>query len=438
MNFEMTLPLIWAQDVSTAAWLNEPYMLGISRQFVIWIAWLALGFFGAFPGIVAYMVWAERKVAARFQDRIGPNRVGPLGLLQPIADAIKLITKESIVPKSADQIVHLLAPILILVSAFLTLAVIPFGFGGKEGNRLTGFTPIDLPSGLLYLIAVSSMSSLGIFLAGWSSRNKYSLLGAMRAVAQLVSYEVPQVLATIPIILWTGSLSLVAILNRQVDVDWFIFSPPGFLAFVLLTIANIAEVNRTPFDLPEAESEIIAGYHTEYSGMRFGLFFLAEYLSVFSVSCLGTILFLGGGSLPFVDFPRSLLTDSIPSFIIVNLITTGIFFTKVAMYVFLMFWIRVTLPRLRVDQLMSFAWKTMVPLSILNIVIAAIWQETVFGHNLDYLPSLMDKLKGWAITGPIVVIAVITVLRLNRASSSSATSAPSAMSARRTAAMTSH
>ena len=409
--------------------------LGLSRQMVIWLAWLALGFFGAFPGIVAYMVWAERKVAARFQDRIGPNRVGPLGLLQPIADAIKLITKESIVPLAADKVVHLLAPVLILVSAFLTLAVIPFGFGGKEGNRLTGFTPIDLPSGLLYLIAVSSMSSLGIFLAGWASRNKYSLLGAMRAVAQLVSYEVPQVLATIPIVLWTGSLSLVAILNRQVDVDWFLFSPPGFLAFVLLTIANIAEVNRTPFDLPEAESEIIAGYHTEYSGMRFGLFFLAEYLSVFSVSCLGTILFLGGGSLPFTDFPRSLLTDATLSFVLVNAITVGIFFTKVIGYVFLMFWIRATLPRLRVDQLMAFAWKTMVPLSILNIVIAAIWQEAVFGHNLDYLPTLSDKLLGWAITGPIVFIAVVVVLKISR--QAVVATPPSAISARRAAAMAS-
>ena len=219
--------------------------------------WLLVGFFGIFPGIVAYMVWLERKVAARFQDRIGPNRVGPLGLLQPIADAIKLITKEDIVPRDADRWVHLAAPVLVIVSAFLVLAVIPFA---------VGLAPVDLPSGMVYLIAVSSLSPLGIFLAGWSSRNKYSLLGAMRAVAQLVSYEVPQVLSTIPIVLWAGSLSLVTIFNRQLEFGWFIFSPPGFLAFVILLIASIAEVNRTPFDLPEAESEIIAGYHTEYSG----------------------------------------------------------------------------------------------------------------------------------------------------------------------------
>ncbi|MDB5352425.1 MAG: NADH:ubiquinone oxidoreductase subunit 1 [Planctomycetota bacterium] len=431
LAFSTAWPVLWAQQATQTAWLDEPMLLGISRQWVIWIAWLALGFFGLFPGIVAYMVWAERKVAARFQDRIGPNRVGPLGLLQPIADAIKLITKENIVPGSADKVVHLLAPVLLLVSAFLTLAVIPFGFGGKVGNRLTGLTPIDLPSGLLYLIAVSSMSSLGIFLAGWASRNKYSLLGAMRAVAQLVSYEVPQVLATVPIILWTGSLSLVAILNHQVEFGWFIFSPPGFMAFVLLTIANIAEVNRTPFDLPEAESEIIAGYHTEYSGMRFGLFFLAEYLSVFSVSCLGTILFLGGGSLPLFDL-RDLLSDNTTSFVFVNAITVGVFSVKVILYVFLMFWIRATLPRMRVDQLMAFAWKMMVPLSIINILIAAIWQEVVVGHNLNYIPVFGDTFRGWLVTVPLEIVAVFLVFWIHRVTRED--SAPALASARRPAA----
>ncbi len=184
-----------------------------------WLFWLLVGFFGLLPGIVAYMVWAERKVAARFQDRIGPNRVGPLGLLQPIADAIKLITKENIVPKSADRWVHLLAPVLILVSAFLVLAVIPFGAEAA----------VNLPSGLIYLVAVSSLSPLAIFLAGWSSRNKYSLLGAMRAVAQLVSYEVPQVLATVPVVLWAGSLSLVGDLR-----------PAGRLRLVPVLAAGLA------------------------------------------------------------------------------------------------------------------------------------------------------------------------------------------------------
>ena len=352
--------------------------------------WLLVGFFGIFPGIVAYMVWLERKVAARFQDRIGPNRVGPLGLLQPIADALKLITKEDIVPRGADRWVHLAAPVLVLVSAFLVMAVIPFA---------VGLAPVDLPSGLVYLIAVSSISPLGIFLAGWSSRNKYSLLGAMRAVAQLVSYEVPQVLSTIPIVLWAGSLSLVTIFNRQLDFGWFVFSPPGFLAFVILLIANIAEVNRTPFDLPEAESEIIAGYHTEYSSMRFGLFFLAEYLSVFAVSCLATALFLGGGTpIPFVGFPANLISeDSTLSLVLADLILVGVFLLKVLFFIFVMFWVRATLPRMRVDRLMNFAWKYLVPLSIVNILIAGVWFEMVIRpcyverHSPDYLTLQLDQ-----------------------------------------------
>ena len=388
-----------------------------------WILWLVIGFFGIFPGVVAYMVWAERKVAARFQDRIGPNRVGPLGLLQPIADALKLITKEDIVPDAADPIVHLLAPVIILVSSFLVLAVIPFG---------VGLAPVNLPSGLLYLIAVSSFSALGVFLAGWSSRNKYALLGGMRAVAQLVSYEVPQVLSTIPVILFTGSLSLVAIVDRQYEFGWFVFSPPGFLAFVVMTIASIAEVNRTPFDLPEAESEIIAGYHTEYSGMRFGLFFLAEYLSVFAVSCLGTVLFLGGGLLPFPlnNLAAWMGTGDWPA-IIVNLGMVGVFSIKVLGYVFLMFWVRVTLPRMRVDRMMNFAWKYLVPLAIGNIVIAAIWFEMVLRDPIKRLaqveitgeeyvsPGIGVGLKGWVVTGVLVIALFLTVLRVNRGSHAS-------------------
>jgi NADH-quinone oxidoreductase subunit H len=234
----------------------------------------------------------------------------------------------------------------------------------------------------------------------------------MRAVAQLVSYEVPQVLATVPILLWTGSLSLVDIVNQQVNNGyWYIFSPPGFLAFGLLTIANIAEVNRTPFDLPEAESEIIAGYHTEYSGMRFGLFFLAEYLSVFGVSCLGTVLFLGGGSLPwpFASFPGSMLSDAPASVILVNLISVVIFSAKVFLYIFLMFWIRATLPRLRVDQLMTFAWKVMIPLSILNTVFAAVWYEMVIRRHLAWwLGTLVTLLMVIPSVWGMVKLMVVT------------------------------
>jgi NADH-quinone oxidoreductase subunit H len=407
---DWVLPLVWAQqqiELEGWTWLR-------------WLLWLALVFFGIFPGIVAYMVWAERKVAARFQDRIGPNRVGPLGLLQPIADAIKLITKENIVPKAADQWVHLLAPVLILVSAFLVMAVMPVGMGGSEPGHpahFTGLVPIDPPAGLLYLIAVSSMGALGIFLAGWSSRNKYSLLGAMRAVAQLVSYEVPQVLATVPVILWTGSLSMVAIVNQQLDYGWFLWSPPGILSFILLLIANLAEVNRTPFDLPEAESEIIAGYHTEYAGMRFGLFFLAEYLSVFAVSCLGTVLFLGGGSLPFFDYPRIFGAETTTAYLITNAISVSVFALKVFGFIFVMFWVRATLPRMRVDRLMNFAWKYMVPVSIVNIMTAAVWYECVIRPGKPFQlggMSLPGWLVGWVVTLPMVVVSVWLVFWFNR------------------------
>ncbi len=366
-----------------------------------WLGWFAV-FFGLLPGVMAYFVWAERKVAARFQDRIGPNRVGPLGLLQSIADAVKLITKENLIPTGADRWVHMLAPVLLLVSAFLMLAVIPFG---------SGLAAVNPPSGLLFLVAISSLSPLAIFLAGWSGRNKFSLFGAMRAVAQLVSYEVPQVLATIPVVLWSGSLSLVAIFDRQVDLGWFLFSPPGMLSFLILTIANIAEVNRAPFDLPEAESEIIAGYHTEYSGMRWALFFLAEYLAITAVSCLGTALFLGGGTLPFVGGAqmRALGTDTWLGFLATNASLVAIFSIKVLSYVFLFFWVRATLPRLRVDHLMDFAWKYLVPLALANLMIAAAWFELVIR------PEVPRYLLGWLVTGPMVVGSVVAVFAINRA-----------------------
>jgi NADH-quinone oxidoreductase subunit H len=226
------------------------------------------------------------------------------------------------------------------------------------------------------------------------------------------------------VILWAGSLNLVAILNHQVDHGWFLFSPPGFVSFVILTIANIAEVNRAPFDLPEAESEIIAGYHTEYSGMRFGLFFLAEYMSVFGVSCLGVTLFLGGGSLPFTSFPKDILTDSTASMVLVNVATVLIFAAKVLLYVFLMYWVRATLPRLRVDRLMGFAWKGLVPIAILNIVVAAVWYELVVKvpthriWNLLFLPIDLTWLWGTFVTGLLLVGSLILLRWIHRAAES--------------------
>jgi NADH-quinone oxidoreductase subunit H len=396
-------------DSAVLAQSQSPLVELDGWMWVRWALWLLVGFFGVFPGIVAYMVWLERKVAARFQDRIGPNRVGPLGLLQPIADAIKLITKEDLVPRNADAVVHLAAPVLVIVSAFLVIAVIPFAIN---------MAPVNLPSGMVYLIAVSGLSPLGIFLAGWSSRNKYSLLGAMRSVAQLVSYEIPQVLSTIPVVLWTGSLSLVTVFDAQREFGWWILSPPGFLAFLILLISSIAEVNRTPFDLPEAESEIIAGYHTEYSGMRFGLFFLAEYLSVFAVSCVATTLFLGGGMpFPFFEFPTNFLGDNSFSYFLVDMILIPIFLAKVLFFIFLMFWIRVTLPRMRVDRLMNFAWKYLVPLAIVNILAAGVWYEIVIRPGSLFF---WNWIWGTIWTSLIVIPAVWLVFWLNRRTSASA------------------
>ena len=370
---------------------------------VSWLRWLvwAVILFGILPGIMAYLVWAERKVAGRFQDRIGPNRVGPFGLLQSIADAIKLLTKENLVPGSADRWVHAIAPVLLLLSAFLMLVVIPFGASAA----------VNPPCGLLYLIAVSSLSPLAIFLAGWSSRNKFSLMGAMRAVAQLVSYEIPQVLALVPIVLWSGSLSLVAIFDRQVDLGWFLFSPPGLLSFAIFTIANIAELNRAPFDLPEAESEIVAGFHTEYSGMRWSLFFLGEYLGIFALAGLGSALFLGGGTLPLVGRWQVGGVESASGF--VSLLSQGSlvvgFSFKVTLYIFFFFWVRATLPRIRVDRLMDFAWKYLVPLALLNILISAVWFEVVIR------PSAPNGFLGWLITAPLVVGSIVGIFAINRA-----------------------
>jgi NADH-quinone oxidoreductase subunit H len=227
---------------------------------------------------------------------------------------------------------------------------------------------------------VSALSSLGLFLAGWGSRNKYALLGSMRSVAQMVSYEIPQVLATVPIVLWAGSLSLATVLDRQVETGWFVLSPPGLVAFAVFLIASLAEVNRTPFDLPEAESELIAGYHTEYSSMRFGLFFLAEYMAILAVTSVATSLFLGGGAIPFTTFPRGLLGGSAAAGLLANLITIAVFALKVVLLVFVVFWVRATLPRMRVDRLMAFAWKFLIPLSLANILIGAVWFEIALRH----------------------------------------------------------
>lgn len=311
------------------------------------------------PVIMMYLTLFERKVVGRMQNRIGPNRVGIWGLLQPIADGIKMLTKEDIVPTHGDHLLHFLAPVLAVIPAILVFAVIPFG---------ENMTAVDLNVGLLYFIAVSSTATIAIFMASWSSRNKYSLLGGMRSVAQMVSYEVPMVLSVVPVILLAGTLSTHGIVEAQGawhGMKWFIFTPWGALAFVIFFLCGTAEVNRCPFDLPEAESEIVAGFHTEYSGMKFALFYMAEFLNTFTICGIGATLFLGGWQGPFL-----------PSWIW--------FFIKTLGLIFIMVWFRGTLPRFRVDQLMAFAWKFLLPLALINLFIAGLWY---------YLPTFVLRVS---------------------------------------------
>lgn len=312
-----------------------------------------------FPGLFAATTWLERKGLGRIQNRLGPNRVGPYGWFQPIADGLKMLTKEDIVPRSADKLVHFLAPVVLLVPTLLAFAVLPFG---------RNLVPVDLDAGILFFFAVGASTELAIFMAGWASRNKYSLLGAMRAIAQMISYEIPLILSSVTVIMITGSLSLVAIVQGQGGYvfdfvpRWHVFTPWGFAGFIIFLIASLAESNRSPFDIPEAESELIAGHLTEYSGFKYALFFLAEYLGMFAMCGLGTTLFLGGwqAPLPFLEI--------VPGYVW--------FFTKLIALVFLFIWVRGTVPRLRVDQLLNFAWKFMLPMALLNLVVAAVWHYT--------------------------------------------------------------
>jgi NADH-quinone oxidoreductase subunit H len=316
-----------------------------------------------FPLLFAITTWLERKGLGRIQNRYGPNRVGPYGLLQPIADGIKMLIKEDIIPRTADHVVHFLAPIALLVPTLLAYSVLPIG---------RNMSPIDVDAGLLFFFAVGASTELSIFMAGWSSRNKYSLLGAMRAVAQMVSYELPLIISTVSVVMLVGSMSLPAIVDAQQGWHfgwlprWFVFTPWGFAGFLLFMTAATAEANRSPFDIPEAESEIIAGHLTEYSGFKYAIFFMAEYLGLFAMSGLGITLFLGGWGAPL----RFL--EVVPSWLW--------FMGKLLVMICVFIWVRGTVPRLRVDQLMNFAWKFMLPLALINIFVAGIWHFTAGWH----------------------------------------------------------
>ena len=314
---------------------------------------------------VAYLTYFERKILGHMQDRLGPMEVGFHGLLQPIADGIKLFFKEDVIPAGANKIIFSLAPILSLVTALIAFAVIPIGTGEVHFLGLT-LKPIlaDLNIGVLYILALSSIGAYGILLGGWASNSKYSLLGGLRSAAQMISYELSLGLSLVGVLLLAGSLSMVKIGEAQAGGiwNWYAFSLPfpQIVAFVIYVIAGVAETNRLPFDLPEAESELVAGFFTEYSGMRFAFYFMAEYANMILVSCLGTVVFLGGWHAPF-----PFLEFSWPS---VGFWHIFWFLAKVYFFLFFFIWLRGTLPRLRYDQLMKLGWKVMLPLALVFLL----------------------------------------------------------------------
>jgi NADH-quinone oxidoreductase subunit H len=328
---------------------------------------------------VPMLVWLERKLVADFQVRIGPNRVGPFGLLQSFADGIKLFFKEDITPTNVDLWMYLAAPIVVMVPALTVTAVIPFGSTLQIGDRRFALQITDVPVGVLYLFAISSLGVYGIVLSGWSSNNKYSLLGGLRSSAQMVSYELPMGLALVAAVMISSrhgaGLSLSQIVDAQkgpfwnwnaIGWPWFLLPlPVGMLAFIIYSICGIAETNRAPFDLPEAETELVAGYHTEYSSMKFAMFFLAEYANMLNVSAIATTLFLGGWRAPI---PIPLVPEGS---LLAALCSVFWFVTKIFLFIVFFMWLRATLPRLRYDQLMRFTWKGLVPVSLATIMVIA-------------------------------------------------------------------
>jgi NADH-quinone oxidoreductase subunit H len=308
---------------------------------------------------VMYLVLLERKIQAWVQVRLGPMRVGPHGILQPIADVLKLFIKEDITPVKADKWIYTAAPIVVLVPALIAFAVIPFGSSVSLFGKKISLAITDVNVGLLYIVAVASLGVYGIILGGWSSNSKYPLLASLRASAQLVSYEVAVTLTFVSVILAAGTLSMVGIVNAQFNNGvWFIFVQP--VAFMIYLIGGLAETNRAPFDLPEAEQELVGGFHTEYSGMRFALFFLAEYTNMIIVSSVATTLFFGGWLPPFPNVKALAFLYYVPSWMWFTL--------KTFLMLYLFLWIRATLPRYRYDQLMRVGWKVLIPLAIANIV----------------------------------------------------------------------
>ncbi|MBI2513396.1 MAG: NADH-quinone oxidoreductase subunit H [Opitutae bacterium] len=396
-SFLEVLPLIVRDEI--VGLFPESLQWLVSSLITIVVILAVFGLFFAFTTI------AERKLLSRLQNRLGPNRAGlpkfsvlPFhlkhrlwGLTQPFADAVKALTKEDVVPATADKLLHFLAPVTVVAFSLLGYAVLPFG---------RHMVPVDLDAAVLYFFAAGAATELAIFMAGWSSRNKYSLLAAMRALAQLISYELPLILSVVPVILIVGTLSTQEIVTAQGGwalgflPQWHVFTPWGFAGFIIFLVAALAESNRSPFDLPEAESELIAGHLTEYSGFKYALFFMAEYFGLFALSGLGITIFLGGwqAPLPFLEF--------IPSYLW--------FIGKLIVMVVFFIWVRGTLLRLRIDQLTRLAWQFLVPLALLNVANAAFWALTA-----SWTGPL--QLARWAISAAIIVVPFLVIgRRLNK------------------------
>jgi NADH-quinone oxidoreductase subunit H len=350
---------------------------------------LAFIIFAVFAGIIVGVMatigglgtYAERKISADLQMRMGPNRVGPFGLLQFLADGVKMILKEDIITSSADKFVFNLAPVLCMIGVFATLAVVPFS---------SGFMLADLNVGIFYLVGMASLVGVGVFLGGYASNSKWSMLGGMRGASQIISYEIPATITIISIVLLAGGLSMKTLIGAQGGAphEWFILHNPfAFIGFFVFFISALAETNRAPFDLPEAESELVSGYHTEYSGMKFGLFALAEYIEVFVVCAVAVALFLGGYKVPFDLGSGAVLVEKLgmDGMIAQNIgqfLELGAFFTKTLALYYVVIWVRWTLPRLRVDQLMTLCWKYLTPIAIFNLLGCAVWMYAFNGKSI--------------------------------------------------------
>lgn len=314
--------------------------------------------------VAAYSTYGERKIAALFQDRIGPNRAGPWGLLQPLADGVKFFMKEEITPSASDKFLFMFGPCIFMATALMTSAIIPWGKSLDLGGHAFHLQVADLNVGILYLLAVVSVGGYGIMVGGWASNNKFSLLGALRASSQMISYELPMGMAIIAIVLMTGSLSLREIVDAQQGWGWNVFAQP--LGFLIFLICAFAECNRAPFDLPESESELVGGYHTEYSSMKLGLFLFAEYINMFISSAVIASLYFGGYHVPGIEL-LGLSANAAALFSVV------IFFAKIFFFIFLFMWVRWTLPRFRYDQLMRLGWRVLIPLAIFNVLATGAW-----------------------------------------------------------------